>query len=116
MDHIALQQSIATRLVGAWRTDPEDSQALREYGDVSLDFARNGALIYTVYDQGQRLIMLLMYRIEGDELVTTQPSEPGEHRTRFEITDAGNLILYEQQPLTYVRTRSVADGDEDNRN
>jgi hypothetical protein len=30
------------RLIGSWRTDPNDLQSIRQYGDVSLTFTLNG--------------------------------------------------------------------------
>lgn len=48
--------------------------------------------------------MLLTYRVEGDVLVTDQPSDPREERTKFKFTASGNLVLLrEQRPATYVR-------------
>jgi hypothetical protein len=48
--------------------------------------------------------MLLTYRIDGDVLVTDQPSDPKEERTRFKITSADKLVLeHEHRPSTYVR-------------
>jgi hypothetical protein len=92
------------QLVGKWRSDPEDPEAISEYGDVSLDFLPNGGLTYTVRAEGKREIMLLTYRVEGDVLITDQPSHPKEERTRFEIKPCGKLVLlYEHRPSTYVR-------------
>jgi hypothetical protein len=92
------------QLVGKWISDPEDTEGISEYDNVSLDFSKDGRLTYTVHDQGKRRIVLLTYRVEGDVLVTDQPSDPREERTRFEITPSGRLVLlYEQRPSTYVR-------------
>jgi hypothetical protein len=53
---------------------------------------------------GKRQIMLLTYRIDGDVLVTDQPLEPKEERTKFKITSEGKLVLeHEHGPSTYVR-------------
>jgi hypothetical protein len=98
------ESEAAEQIVGKWRSDPDDPEAVRLYGDVSLDFSRNGALTYTIHAEGKRQIMLLTYRIDGDVLVTDQPSDPKEERTRFKITSAGKLILeQEHRPATYVR-------------
>ena len=116
-DEGGIHRSLRSRLLGAWRSDPEDFEAIREYGDVSLDFSRNGALTYTVHGEGKRRIILLTYRIEGDVLITDQPSEPKEQRTRFEITPSGKLaLLYERRPSTYVRVHDgPVESDEPNR-
>ena len=71
------------QITGTWRSDPDDLEAIRMYGDVSLDFFPDGQLTYTVHSEGKRQIMLLTYRIEGDMLTTDQPSEPKEETTQF---------------------------------
>ena len=99
----------AEQIIGKWRSDPDDPEAIATYGDVSLDFTRNGGLVYTIHVEGKREIMLLTYRIDGDLLITDQPSSPREERTRFKITCAGKLVLHnERGPSTYVRIGDVA--------
>jgi hypothetical protein len=96
-------------LLGKWRTDPDDQETIAEYGDVSLDFLLNGGLIYTVHTEGKRQIMLLNFRVEGDVLVTDQPSDPHEERTKFELTPDGKLVLrYEHRSSTYIRDDKIS--------
>jgi hypothetical protein len=91
------------QIIGKWRSDPDDPEAIRMYGDVSLDFSRNGALTYTIHTEGRRQIMLMTYRIDRDALITDQPSDPKEERTRFEITSAGKLVLeHAHRPSMYL--------------
>jgi hypothetical protein len=91
------------QLVGKWRSDPDDA-SINEYGDVSLDFSPNGGLAYTVHTEGKRQVMLLTYRVEGEILITDQPSDPKEERTRFKIRPDGRLVLmYEHRSSAYVR-------------
>ena len=48
--------------------------------------------------------MLMTYRIDRDVLVTDQPSNRKEERTRFRITSEGKLFLeHEHRPSTYIR-------------
>ena len=92
------------QLTGKWRSDPADRAAIAAYGDASLEFSPKGGLVYSVQGQEKQQVMLLTYRIEGDVLITDQPSSPKEERTRFEITPGGKLILfYDKTPSTYVR-------------
>lgn len=64
-----------------------------DIGDgVEMDIQPNGNLIYAIRQGDKLQIMKMVYRVEGDELVTNQPSAPREERTRFEITD-GVLAL-----------------------
>jgi hypothetical protein len=57
------------------------------------DFRDDGRLRYSILSGETWQIMRLAYRIEGDVLVTDQPSEPREERTRFSIEGDGSLIL-----------------------
>ena len=80
-------------LLGRWEIDPQDSKAAARYGRVSLEFMADGQLLYTIHEERKDQIMLMIYRIEGDILVTDQPSAPNEVRTRCSLTDDGKLLL-----------------------
>ena len=96
--------SLANQLIGVWHTDPEDFHALEIYGRVTLSFTKDRHLVYTIHADGKDEIILLTYRVEGHFLVTDQPSQLNEERTRFSITPDGNLILhYEGRESTYIR-------------
>jgi hypothetical protein len=57
------------------------------------DFRADGRLHYSVLSGNRWQIMKLVYRVEGNVIVTDQPSSPGEERTRFELQPDGTLIL-----------------------
>jgi hypothetical protein len=86
------------RLLGDWRTDPNDQWSLREHGDVSLRFEEDGRLVYTIHLPTKKQIMLLTFRVEGNWLVTDQPSHPREERTEFFFTPDGRLALKNPPP------------------
>ena len=86
------------RLVGTWRTDPDDAWSLRECGDVSLRFEADGTLVYTIHLPKKEQIMRLTYRVEQGVLVTDQPSSPREHRTEFYFTEDGRLAMKNASP------------------
>jgi len=100
-------ESMKVRLVGTWRTDRADEPSVRGYGDVSLCFASDGSLRYTIHSAAKDQIMLLTYRVDGECLVTDQPSSPHEHRTRFSLTADDRLALENPDGTTtyYVRGR-----------
>jgi hypothetical protein len=81
------------KLIGSWRTDPNDNISLSEYGDVSLRFDANGTLVYTVYLPTGTQVIFLTYRLDANWLVTDQPSSPREERTEFFIMSDGRLAL-----------------------
>jgi hypothetical protein len=86
------------QLIGTWRTDPNDQWSLREYGDVSLRFEKDGTLFYTVHLPIKAQIMRLTYRVDGNRLVTDQPSSPREERTEFFFTSDGRLAVKNAAP------------------
>ena len=82
-----------TQLIGKWKSDPDDAFTRANYGDVSQTFHEDGRLVYVIHSPEKDQVMRLVYRVVGDELITDQPSAPGEHRTRFSFDDRGRLIL-----------------------
>jgi len=57
------------------------------------DFRADGRLHYSVLSGDRWQIMKMVYRVEGDVIVTDQPSSPREERTRFALQPDGTLIL-----------------------
>ena len=60
---------------------------------VRLEFKDDGHLNYEIRSSERRQIMLLTYRVDGDTIVTDQPSHPHEERTAFRFDADGNLVL-----------------------
>lgn len=50
---------LGSDLVGSWTSGPGDEAAIREYGQVLLEFSPDGQLVYTVQAEGQKQIILL---------------------------------------------------------
>jgi hypothetical protein len=78
-------------LVGRWRVVPEHRES---FGDSSILFTPFGDLVYsTLGPDGVTGRFLLVYEVEGDELVTDQPGgEQAVERTPFRIEN-GTLYL-----------------------
>ena len=81
-------------LVGQWRTDPKDKITIEKYGNVTLEFSGDGKLIYTIHEEDKEQKMFLTYRIQGDFLISNQPSKPSEEKTKFKFTPNGKLLLF----------------------
>lgn len=81
-------------LAGVWKVDPCDRPSIEAYGLTEMKFTSRGELIYTVHESDKDGIILMRYRVEGQEIVTDQPSQPREERTRFEFTPDGALLLF----------------------
>lgn len=84
------------QLIGKWRSDPDDPLTQANYGQVTQTFYEDGRLIYIIHSEEKDQVSRLIYRIDGDELVTDQPSAPAEHRTKFSFDDRGRLILEDE--------------------
>lgn len=80
-------------LIGTWATDPDDAAALRELGQVEMVFRPDGSLDYVLFEDGKKQIMKLVWTVDGDVLVTDQPSAPRIERTPFELIDHDTLVL-----------------------
>lgn len=93
-------------LIGKWKSDPDDPSTQAIYGHVTQTFHEDGRLIYVSHSTGKDQVMHLVYTIDGDELVTDQPSAPAEHRTRFSFDDRDRLILEDEgERSRFVRVK-----------
>lgn len=77
-------------LAGRWVLDPTDALAVAAFGDVVVEFD-GGRLKYEINLPDKKQIMLMTYKVDGDEVVTDQPSHPRPERTKFQIT--GNRLI-----------------------
>ena len=80
-------------LLGAWVVDRTDAKALAELGNVLLEFEEDGQLTYTIRCETKKQIILMRYKVEGDTIVTDQPSAPREERTAYFLSPEGILTL-----------------------
>ncbi len=78
-------------LIGKWIADPHEVAASKQE-DVTLEFYGDGNLKYTIQLGDKKQVILLTYEMEGEYLVTDQPSKPKIEKTKATIED-GDLIL-----------------------
>jgi hypothetical protein len=76
-------------IIGVWRTDLTDELTKSEYGNATMEFTKDGNLIYLVHSSNS-VGVYMTYKIEGNTLITDQPSSPKEERTEFNVT--GNRL------------------------
>jgi hypothetical protein len=74
---------------------------------VEITFQPDGRMRYVVQSGGKQQLMLLTWRVDGDAVVTNQPSHPREERTPFRF-EGPELILVEGAAETRL-TRSVSE-------
>ena len=79
-------------LLGCWHLTCADP-ALQMNEPVELEFRPSGELIYSVDAGGEWQILRLTFRVDGEVLVTDQPSNPREERTAFALQDLYTLVL-----------------------
>lgn len=83
-------KSPATPLLGCWQLMRSDDGSTE---CAEVDFRPDGHLLYSVRTGDRWQIMKLVYKVEGDVLITDQPSSPRKERTRFALRENGNLML-----------------------
>ena len=92
-------------LLGTWTSDPEDEEGRLEFGQTTIEFDEDGKLTYTVHEPGTDQKMFLIFRVEGQTLITNQPSSPREERTIYAIGQDGKLTLwFGGKRAVYVRS------------
>jgi hypothetical protein len=90
MDRLLRRSSPMPSLVGCWQlVQPADN--LGEPAEA--DFRADGQLVYSVLSGDRWHIMRLVYAVDGDMIVTDQPSSPRKERTRFALEADGTLML-----------------------
>ena len=82
-----------SRLVGKWRIDPDDVEAVQAYGDVAIEFDSEKNLTYIINSDDKASVIMMTHQAVGDTLTTDQPSHPNPQTTKYTITDEGALIL-----------------------
>jgi hypothetical protein len=74
-------------IVGQWELDHQEARGRAELGDVTLNFDDKGSLTYVVRGHEKDQIIKLRYTIDGDTIITDQPSAPRIERTAFSLED-----------------------------
>jgi len=92
------------RFIGTWKIDPGDHRSIEAYGNVTMEFNSIGRLRYIIHTEEKEQIMLLTYEVDGDRLITDQPSAPRIETCRFEFVSDDKLILFSDGfGSTYIR-------------
>ena len=80
------------RFLGRWKLIKNEGAT--EIGDgVTMTFTEDGNLVYVIHQNDSKQVMNLVFRVDGTHLVTNQPSQPQEEKTKFSFDADGNLIL-----------------------
>ena len=80
------------RFMGRWKLFKDEGAM--EIGDgVTMTFTEDGKLVYVIHEKDSKQIMNLVFRVDGNHLITNQLSQPQEEKTKFSFDAEGNLIL-----------------------
>jgi hypothetical protein len=90
------------RLLGVWQLESADVR-LEMNDHVEMEFRPNGELLYAIDLGSKWQLMRLVYRIEGGELVTDQPSSPREERTAFYFENGAMVLDYDGAKCRFMR-------------
>ena len=80
-------------LLGEWVSDPTDLQSIAEMGNIKMSFKKDGSLTYEIIEESKSQFIFMTYNINGNLLITNQPSHPQQEVTEFSFKDPNTLIL-----------------------
>jgi hypothetical protein len=92
-------------LLGTWSSDPLDAKGDTAYGQAEMTFHSDGKLTYTIVEEdGRAGIMNLVWRTEGQKILTDQPSHPDSQSSNYEFGRNGMLtISFGGEPARFIR-------------
>ena len=69
-----------------------------------MEFESDGSLTYTIHTASSDQVIFLRYTIEGDVIVSDQPSAPREERTAYRIMADDRLVMvYDGEESIFTR-------------
>lgn len=80
------------RLLGTWRLMKSEG-SIETGNGVTMTFTRDGRLVYVIHQEQTDQIMNLVFSVDGDSIVTNQPSSPRPESTKYSFDDEGQLVL-----------------------
>jgi hypothetical protein len=91
-------------LVGKWISDPYDPETQENYGNVSLEFTDDGRLNYTIHLDDRDQKIFLNYELQGNMLITDQPSDPKREKTKISMLGDKLILEFGQKKSQYIRS------------
>jgi hypothetical protein len=90
------------QLVGKWISADADKNAGEPR--TSLEFRDDGTLTYTIHGTGgKEEIIRLTFTVDGEYLITDQPSRPSVEKTRATLLDGKLCLDYEGHVTCYTK-------------
>ena len=88
-----LAENVPTWLYGRWRLLRADP-SLDFAPGVEMEFLHGGHLRYSITVDGYTQVIALVYRVDGDLLLTDNPAATHATSTRFEL-GLGDLLIFD---------------------
>ena len=98
-------KNMETELIGTWISDMNDLATKNNIGNVRMTFTIDGKLIYEIHEAKKLQKMFMIYRINGDTIISDQPSEKTEQITKFKFINKDRLILEFEGLKTFYNRR-----------
>ena len=96
------QPEFDPRLFGKWLLQ-QSQQDLPNADETVAEFSPEGALTYSITQDGKRSIMKMTYRVEGGVIVSDQPSSPREERTEYRFEGDSLVLVFGGQVSCFGR-------------
>ena len=92
------------QLIGRWELERGNSD--KDTDQVLMEIGEDDRLTYTsITKKGTKQIILLTYRIDGDYIITDQPSLPQEEKTKVSIQDGVLVLEFEGNLSRYKKLK-----------
>jgi len=90
---IFVQKSLDKELIGIWNSDLTDMVTQNTLGEVTMTFTDDGKLTYDIHENGKIQRINMIYSTIGDTIITDQPSNPRQEKTKYRIKNSKILVM-----------------------
>ena len=92
-------------LIGCWKIDHGDIEAIKKYGSVQMIFDDEGNLRYGIRESDKLQIINLTYKVMDNFLITNQRGAPAEEKTEFILEDNKLVLIYKDQRSLFLKVK-----------
>ena len=93
----------SNNITGTWRLNPDDTLAVENYGEVVIEFKKDGELVYSLIKENKEQKIFMTYKIKDNILQTDQPSKPGIEETAFVLSDYVLELYFDGVKSSFIR-------------
>jgi hypothetical protein len=94
-------------IIGLWELVDEVPASGAPIEKQTCEFKKNGELIMTYYGLEKKSLILLTYEIQGDYLITDQPSHPDIQKSPFKLSKRALEIESDEGKAFYLKRSQV---------